>query len=463
MKNNLNSILINNPGILQIIEAAKVRDYEALKRTWAGLSDKKAALNAVKILAGHREPEAIKLLISISSYDISSFVVEGFAMSGDIDLTLEWINKGTNVHNAVKGAAEGGHEELVNLLLEEYRASIHNAAQGAAEGGHEELMNSLLARGANINFAVEGAVLRRDKKLLGRLLDQIHETINYKNILNTALMTAAKHQYREPIDWLIEEYNADPTKALNGAIYEKDFGFAIEIMTTYKVMPENISPDFAEHLKLHFTEKFNIYSFLSSITDDKSREKYIQHIAKITGTDITQLNNNTEDFIDIMESLKLSANDAYVYYVEAKYIERGILTPLGNYISSFYNLYSTNILYPEGVNNQIYIPNEILNRIAYFCIEHPKLKHDDKSSDHKYPSLSNNGVNKVIDLWLERLGEIISLRPKEYIKKVSESAIMLTYEDDDNFSPVISNSLKYEYNPSFADRIGAMETNALDR
>ncbi|KIE05650.1 hypothetical protein NF27_DP01940 [Candidatus Jidaibacter acanthamoeba] len=459
MKNNLNSILTDNPEILQIIEAAKVRNYDALKQTWAGLSDKKTALSAIKILAGHRELEAIKLLMSISSYDISNFVVEGFAMSGDIDLTLEWINKGTNVHNAVKGAAEGGHEELVNLLLEDYRASIHNAAQGAAEGGHEELMNSLLARGANINFAVEGAILREDKKLLERILDRIKETINYKYILNTALITAAKHQHTEPIKWLIEEYKADPLKALNGAVYVNDFSFAKEIMITYKVMPENISPDFAEHLKIHFTEKFNIYSFLSSVTDDKSREKYIKYIAKITGINFTQLNNNTEDFIDIIELYGLSVSDAYVYYVEAKYIERGILTPLGDYVSSFYNLYNTNMLISEGENNEVFIPNEILNRIAYFCTEHPKLKHNDKSSDQQYPSLSEKGKNAVVDLWLGRIGEIFSKRTEEYIKEGSELAIMLTYEDEDNFSPVISNPVKYEYTSSFTtDRTESRET-----
>ncbi|AIF81081.1 hypothetical protein I862_02590 [endosymbiont of Acanthamoeba sp. UWC8] len=465
MKNNLNSILINNPETLQIIEAVKIRDYEELKKIWDNPANKKTALNAVKILAGHRELEAIKLLMSISSYDISSFMVEGFAVRGDIDLTLEWINKGVNVHNAVKGAAEGGHVSLVNLLLGEHKASIHDAVKGAAEGGHEELMYSLLARGANINFAVEGTVLREDKKLLGRLLNQIKKTVNYKNILNTALITAAKHQQRESIKWLIEEYNTDPIKALNGAIYEKDFGFAIEIMLTYKdkIIPENISPVLTPHLKKYFNEKFNIYYFLSSVTDDELREKYIQHIAKIIRADTEQLKDNTEDFIDIMKNHKLSANDAYVYYVEAKYIERKNPTPLGDYISSFYSLYNTNIFTPQGGNNEICIPNEILNRIAYFCTEHPKLKHDDKSSGHRYSSLSEKGNNAVIDLWFERIGEIISLRPEEYIRKVSESAIMLTYEDDDNFSPVISNPIKYEYTSGFADRIRARQTNVLDR
>ncbi|MBA8667793.1 hypothetical protein H1Q59_07810 [Holosporaceae bacterium 'Namur'] len=482
MKNNTINPLTNDPEILKIIKAARNQDYTALEGIFINLRDKKTGFHAATILAYNRETGAIKFLkpyilgidkdISDSNRRIrdrikgilnsegidldrpyKNTVAKGFIMGGHTDFALEWIEKGADVNIAVSIAAKQGNNKLVTLLLDNYKASIWAAVASAAECEHEELVNSLLARGVDISTAISGAARGGHRNLTHRLLEQAKNEDNYEYALNKAVREAAGYEHKELAEWLIEEYKANPLEALNGAIWNKSFNFATYLISNYKILPEKISASYNDDLKSYFKKKkYNIYSFLSGITDNELRKAYIHHTAAILDISPDKLSNNFSSILKTMEDMedqKLSFNDAYVYYVEKKYIACGISTPLGDYVASFYKVYTANApITTEG----IVIPSEILNKIAHFYIEHPKLNHNDKSNKQKYPPLSESGINKVIDLWLSRINEVCFAKIKA---QASELALLITTAYNDSFPAVIINSVNGIHNPvtSFRDKL----------
>ncbi|WP_039455938.1 ankyrin repeat domain-containing protein [Candidatus Jidaibacter acanthamoebae] len=467
MKNN--STLTDDPIILKIIEAARNRDHKALEGFFINLRDKKTNSDAATILAYNRETEAIKFLkpymlgidkdifgfkkkVMITANEIfnsqgiknvwdqlyKDIVVEGFIMGGHADLALKWIKKGADVNIAVSIAAKQGNNALVTLLLDKCEASIWTAVASAAESGHEELVDSLLARGADTLSAIIGAAKRGHRNLTQRLLEQAKNKDNYKSALNKAIRAAAGYEHKELAEWLIEEYKADPLKALKAAIWNKSFHFATYFIDKYNISPKQIPFLYNHTLKSHFKKKkCDIYSFLSGITDNELRKAYINHTAGILEISPYKLSNNFSNILKNTEDEKLSFDDAYVYYVEKEYIARGISTPLGDYVASFYKVYIENA---PITRKGILIPSEILNKIAHFYIEHPKLNHNDKSNNQKYPPLSESGINKVIDLWISRINNVCFERTERIKAQVSELALLITTAYNDNFPAVITNS-----------------------
>ncbi|WP_148299471.1 ankyrin repeat domain-containing protein [endosymbiont of Acanthamoeba sp. UWC8] len=485
MKNNSNRTLTDDPIILKIIEAARNFDHKALEEVNVNQRDKKTGFHAATILAYNRETEVIKFLkpyilgIAKDRFGIrkkvmktatelinsqvgikhvwdhlyKNIVVEGFIMGGHTDLALEWINKGADVNIAVSIAAKQGNDALVTLLLNNYKVNIHAAVYMAAEGGNEELVDSLLTRGANTSFAISGAEIGGHRNLTQRLLEQAKNEDNYEYALNKAVREAAGYEHKELAEWLIEEYKANPLEALNGAIWNKSFNFATYLISNYKILPEKISASYNDDLKSYFKKKkYNIYSFLSGITDNELRKAYIHHTATILDISPDKLSNNFSSILKTMEDEKLSFDDAYVYYVEKKYIACGISTPLGDYVASFYKVYTANA---PITREEILIPSEILNKIAHFCIEHPKLKRDDKSNEQKYPPLSESGINKVINLWVNRINVVCFERTERIKAQVSELALLITTAYNDNFPAVITHSINDLYNSvtGFRDKL----------
>ncbi|MBA8667791.1 hypothetical protein H1Q59_07800 [Holosporaceae bacterium 'Namur'] len=257
MRNNTNNDLTNDPKVLRIIEAARNRDKNTLKNLSIYFYGSKG-MHAIKTLAHNREIETVNFL---APYAKRNNIAQGIAMSGNADFTLEWIKKGASVHRALEGAAAGGHKELVALLLERPWANIY------------------------FYYVIERAAAGEQKELT---------------------------------DWLIREYGVSPTEVLNTALDQygklsRDYNFAVHIISTYKVLPKKIDLSNRILLEMYFKNRCNIYLFLSGITDNQLRDRYINHIASTTSTAYVELFKDMKYFFRFMNEHGLSANDAYIF------------------------------------------------------------------------------------------------------------------------------------------------------
>jgi ankyrin repeat protein len=60
---------------------------------------------------------------------------------------------------ALQAAVEGGHTNLVKMLIEK-GADVHAALRVAAEKGHTDLVRMLIEKGADVNTPTENGVVR---------------------------------------------------------------------------------------------------------------------------------------------------------------------------------------------------------------------------------------------------------------------------------------------------------------
>ncbi|MBA8667883.1 ankyrin repeat domain-containing protein [Holosporaceae bacterium 'Namur'] len=370
---------IGDTVVLKIVKYARNQDHEKLQKIPnldINKIDFKTKLNSAAILASNEEIEAIKFL---EPYGIAKdSVVFGFAMVGHGERMKEWLNQGASKDWAVYGAIQGGQEELVKWLVTQ-GASKCEAVRKAARSGQEELVKWLVTQGASKDWAVKGAASRGRNELL---------------------------------EWLLSQ-GASKDKAIIEAIVNQQYGLAIDVINNHQVLlPSAIDATTSNKLKSCFNIRYNTYSFISGITSYDLQINYIKLISKIIGMDDTKLARNFRALETIMYQQKLSIQDSYVYYVEDKYIQSGISTPLGDYVASFYNSYTSDKLTVMGETKEIIIPNEILNKIAYYYMAHPKLKHSDTLNTQIYPVFSESMGAKVVNLWVDRINEIRSRRER---------------------------------------------------
>ena len=121
----------------------------------------------------------------------------------------------------IEGAALGGHERLVKMLLEKYEKTNaeqssdvvklykNNALFGAAMGGHRAMVESLLEQGADPIAGLVGAVSSEQKSLIEMLLSSDCE-------MNVRLYFSAYCGYKELVEHLLEK-GASPDWGVAGA------------------------------------------------------------------------------------------------------------------------------------------------------------------------------------------------------------------------------------------------------
>ncbi|MBA8667713.1 ankyrin repeat domain-containing protein [Holosporaceae bacterium 'Namur'] len=446
---------IKDPIILKIIECARKQNHEELQRI-PNLDINKVAYNtelsATAILACNKEIEAIKFL---KPYGVNKdSIVYGFAMGGHDKHVKELLNQGASKDMAVVGAAQGGQKELLEWLISQ-GASKDLAVIGAAYDGYKELIEWLVSQGASKDVAVEGAANGGQKEIVEWLISQgaskveaakgaaqggqkelVEWLISQGASKDRAIARAAYGGQKELVEWLMSQ-GASKDKAIRGAAYSgqkelvewlmsqgankgiavigaitgQRYKLATDIINNHQVLlPSAIDTTTSNQLKSCFNIRYNTYSFISGITSYDLQINYIKFISKIICMDDTKLARNFGALETIMYQQKLSIQDSYVYYVEDKYIRNGILTPLGNYVASFYNSYTSDKLTIMGETQEMIIPNEILNKIAYYYMAHPKLKHNDTLNTQIYPSFSESMGAKVVNLWVDRINEIRSKR-----------------------------------------------------
>jgi len=98
-------------------------------------------------------------------------ILEMLAREGLAEFVLYAVDQGASHWAACRGAAEGGHQALMNELLRR-GAPKHFAVRGAARGGHTELMWSLIRNGAPIGSALWGASENGDPSVIEALLQK---------------------------------------------------------------------------------------------------------------------------------------------------------------------------------------------------------------------------------------------------------------------------------------------------
>ncbi|MBA8667068.1 hypothetical protein H1Q59_04090 [Holosporaceae bacterium 'Namur'] len=117
--------------------------------------------------------------------------------------------------------------------------------------------------------------------------------------------------------------------------------------------------------------------------------------------------------------------------MEREYLQKGHLTPLGNYVTSFYGLYKTNKFMEEEAEVK-FISNEILNKIAYFCTTAPRRTLNGELNEQEYPPLSEKGNNMVIDLWLGRMNGVCAERNFIQSSEAADKVAMILTKQDIN-------------------------------
>src|SRR3989344_1416031 len=89
------------------------------------------------------------------------------ARQGSLFRVNELVRQGADVNYGMRGAAYGGHKELVDLFVKKGATDWNYGMYGAAYGGHKELVDLFVKKGANDwNLGMYGAAEGGHKDLV---------------------------------------------------------------------------------------------------------------------------------------------------------------------------------------------------------------------------------------------------------------------------------------------------------
>lgn len=128
-----------------------------------------------------------------------SYGVSGAAEGGNMDLINFLISKRANdwEDQGLIGAAKGGHKKLVDFFISEGAYSWNYALEAAAEGGHRDLIDFFILKGANLNLGLRGAAKGGHKDLIDFFIAK------GANSWQDALSYAAEGGQKEFVDFFI--------------------------------------------------------------------------------------------------------------------------------------------------------------------------------------------------------------------------------------------------------------------
>ncbi len=126
---------------------------------------------AVRGYAEGGHDDQVELELKVNGADINA-AVEGYARGGHVTAVNKLLARGASKDSAVLGYARSGHFREVRKLLE-MGASKDCAVRGYAQGGHYDAVDALLfVRGVDINAAVMGYAEVGDSRRVWMLLAQ---------------------------------------------------------------------------------------------------------------------------------------------------------------------------------------------------------------------------------------------------------------------------------------------------
>ena len=115
---------------------------------------------------------------------------------------------------AMAYAAEGGHIEIVKLMLEKGANNYNLSMENAAYGGHMEIVKLMLEKGANdYNRAMEAAALSGHMEIVRLMLEK------GANYYDWAMETAAGNGHIEIVRLMLEKGANDYNSAMSEAAY----------------------------------------------------------------------------------------------------------------------------------------------------------------------------------------------------------------------------------------------------
>lgn len=127
--------------------------------------------------------------------------------------------------NALQAASQGGHEKIVQMLLEKGanvnapggQCGIGTALQAASQEGHEKIIQILLERGADVNAppsgvdigtALQAASQKGHEKIVQMLLERgadVNTPPSSEYGIGTALQTASQGGHKKIVQILLEK------------------------------------------------------------------------------------------------------------------------------------------------------------------------------------------------------------------------------------------------------------------
>ncbi len=127
---------------------------------------------------------------------------------------------GYSVLNGLAGACEGGHKEIIELMIEKGASNFNQGLSHACSGGHIEIVELMISKGAN-DFArgLKVACNHNHKDIISLMLKKGNNTFTFKT-WNKILEEACRNGYKEIVELSI----------LNGA---DDFDSGLRIACAY--------------------------------------------------------------------------------------------------------------------------------------------------------------------------------------------------------------------------------------
>lgn len=172
--------------VIQIVTLAKANNREDLlnlqkSRVDIDLWDQNNRTAAQHLAAEENvNRDALNLLFSLGAD--KSKAAGAAAEVGNFVLMKDLISK-CRPNTVVSFAARGNQPEIVDFLLNDWKAEIDTAVYGAARGGHSALVMNLLSRGASKVQAIISAAHGGHHSLVEHLLETATDLEKHKNDL----------------------------------------------------------------------------------------------------------------------------------------------------------------------------------------------------------------------------------------------------------------------------------------
>lgn len=166
---------------------------------------KKAASYILRGASEGGHMDLVKMMLEEGADSTKGF--EGAAEGGQLEIAQLLLKKGAHMYDSIKLAAKGGHIELVKLILDNsknFELDVSDGLLSAAEGGHMDIVKLLLNKGGEPVKALEGAARGGHVKIVQEMLK--------KGVApNEGLRDAVRGGNKKVVQLLIEK-GADPNK-----------------------------------------------------------------------------------------------------------------------------------------------------------------------------------------------------------------------------------------------------------
>lgn len=164
-------------------------------------------IRLISLAAAYGNKEIVELLLE-NGTDIED-ALYGAAYGGHIELIQLLINKGAHISCALEGASFSGRKDIVTYLMDKGEG-LKYGLLAAARAGHMDIVNMYLEKGVNPCYGLEGAAIGGHLEIAQLMLDK------GANLYNDALRYAAYCGHIDIVKLLLAKGD-NPKKAISAA------------------------------------------------------------------------------------------------------------------------------------------------------------------------------------------------------------------------------------------------------